>query len=148
MHTTRTGKILSVLFIAFLCALLLRIFVVEGYIVQGDSMSPTLQNGDYVFVWKTAYLRHGPQRGDIIVAVPRQYSQKVVKRVTVMPGELYETASGTKDLIDPKEYFVIGDNMPASIDSRVFGPVDLWDIKGRVIFGIRLKTLQILHITR
>lgn len=144
MHTTRIGKIISMLIIAFLAALFIRAFVIEGFAVQGASMEPTIQNGDYIFVWKLGYIFHEPQRGDIVVATPRQYSQKVVKRVIVLPYESYQKDDGTKDNIDPGEYFLVGDNMVESIDSRVFGPVDRWDIKGRVIGDIRLKTLQII----
>jgi len=145
MHTTRTGKVFSVVLIAFLIALGLRVFVIEGYVVRGDSMDPTLNNGDYVFVYKRAYTDHEPERGDIVVATPRQYDQKVVKRVAVLPGEVFEPVPGKRDNLDPNEYFLVGDNMPVSVDSRVFGPVDQWDITGKVIGGIRLKTLQIIH---
>jgi signal peptidase I len=144
MHTTRSGKFLSVLLIAFLCALLLRVFVVEGYLVQGDSMYPTLISGDYAFVYKLAYWSEEPKRGDIIVAYPRQYDLKVIKRVTVLPGEVFEPIPGKRDKLDPREYFLVGDNMPVSIDSRVFGPVDRWDIQGKVFGVIRMKDLKYL----
>jgi len=145
MHTTRTGKIISVLIIAALAALGLRAFVIEGFFVDGLSMYPTLQGGDYVLVSKLAYVNKEPQRGDIVVATPRQYTQKVVKRVLVLPYEMYDKGDGVKDNLDPGEYFLVGDNMAQSVDSRTFGPVDRWDIKGKVIFDIRLKTLQIIR---
>lgn len=108
-------------------------------------MAPTIQNGDYVFVYKLAYAKHEPQRGDIVVAVPRQYDQKVVKRVAVLPGEIFETAPGKRDNLDPEEYYLIGDNMPVSVDSRVFGPVDRWDIKGKVFGAFRINNFKYLY---
>jgi signal peptidase I len=144
MHTTKSGRFFSVLLIAFLCALLLRVFVVEGYLVQGDSMYPTLMSDDYAFVYKLAYWNSEPKRGDIIVAYPRQYDLKVIKRVTVLPGEVFEAVPGKRDKLDPREYFLVGDNMPVSIDSRVFGPIDRWDIQGRVFGVIRFKDLKYL----
>lgn len=144
MNTSRSEKVISVVTIAFLCALLLRMFVVEGYLIQGDSMYPTLLDGDYAFVNKLAYWNTEPQRGDIIVAYPRQYDLKVIKRVTVLPGEIFEPVPGKRDKLDPREYFLVGDNMGVSIDSRVFGPVDRWDIQGKVFGVIRMKNLKYL----
>jgi len=45
--------------------------------------------------------------------------------------------------LDPKEYFVLGDNRFISIDSRELGPVDRWDIKGKVFFLVRIKSLSV-----
>ena len=43
--------------------------------------------------------------------------------------------------LDPKEYFILGDNRYVSIDSRELGPVDEWDIEGRVFFIFRPRSL-------
>ena len=39
--------------------------------------------------------------------------------------------------LDPKEYYVLGDNRYFSVDSRELGPVDEWDIEGRVFLIFR-----------
>lgn len=137
-------KYILIIFLALLVAIFLRAFVIEGYLVRGDSMSPTLQDGDYVFIYKRAYAQHPPKRGDIVIATPRQYTQKVVKRIAVLPGESYQTGEDTKELLDPGEYFLVGDNLSVSEDSRTFGPVDAWDIKGRVVGDLRIKNLKYL----
>lgn len=142
MQPTLTQKTTSVILIAFIFALILRIFVIEGFFVSGESMHPTLRNGDYIFIYKLAYLNQGPQRHEIVVAYPRQYSTKVVKRVAVLPREVFEPIPGRRDRLDPGEYYLIGDNLTASIDSRVFGPVDRWDIEGRVIGAFRIKDFK------
>lgn len=38
------------------------------------------------------------------------------------------------EVIDPYEYYTLGDNRDVSVDSRRLGPVDKWSIKGKVIF--------------
>ena len=38
--------------------------------------------------------------------------------------------------LNEDEVFVLGDNRPNSVDSRIFGPITLDEIKGKVIFRI------------
>lgn len=153
----------------------LRVFVIDSYIVRGNSMEPTINEGDYVFVNKLSYaFSKEPQRGDIVVAHFRENnSPSVIKRVIGLPGERVEirpdkitikkdrydegevvkeeyllfesfTLNGDEVItLDPKEYFLMGDNRLASIDSREFGPVDHWDLSGKVIFKISTKKLGI-----
>ncbi|MDB5194324.1 MAG: signal peptidase [Parcubacteria group bacterium] len=138
-------KVYSVLLIAFLFALFLRLFVIEGYVVKGDSMAPTLQSGDYVFVSKLAYVwGRQPHKSDVVVVLPRGFRERVVKRVYATPGDRFDLGSGVVSL-DPQEYFLMGDNSAVSEDSRTFGPVDAWNIQGRVIGAFRYKTLQLIR---
>ena len=44
--------------------------------------------------------------------------------------------------VDPFEYFVMGDNRYASIDSRELGSINSWDIKGKVILTFRWRSFQ------
>ena len=163
------GKILSVLIVAFLATVLIRTFVMEGFIVLGDSMEPAINSGDYVFINKLAFTRSEPQRGDIVVANPRGDNKKLIKRIIGLPGERVSIESGKVVIragrldegeilaeaylgrgqtssttgislikLDSKEYFALGDNRNVSIDSRELGPIDIWDIKGKVVAGINL----------
>jgi len=163
------AKILSVLIVAFAGAILIRTFVIEGFIVLGDSMEPAISNGDYVFINKLAFVRSEPRRGDVVVANSREEEKKLIKRIIGLPGErvsiedgkiviragrlddgeiLAETylgegqTSSTTGIslikLDPKEYFALGDNRNVSVDSREFGPLDLWDIKGKVFGSLNL----------
>lgn len=89
------SKIFSVFLVAFIGAALVRTFVVEGFIVIGDSMEPTIHSGDYIFINKLAYWNIKPERGDIVVAnsrAPRK--EKVVKRIIGMPGERFAVEEG------------------------------------------------------
>ncbi len=172
MQATTREKIISVLIVTFVCTLFLRIFVIEGFIVKGDSMEPAIRSGDFVFINKVAYWWKEPMRGDIIVAIPRIYPNKVLKRIIGLPGERFQIenskvviksgrldsgiildesylqssstpAVGTTLIqLDPQEYFALGDNRSESIDSRELGPVDKSSIKGKVIGTLNLKTLK------
>ena len=157
-------KIVYMLLLAFVVAIFIRVFVAEGFVVRGDSMHPAVESGDYVFVNKLAYWRSEPQRGDIIVATTREGRVRVLKRVVGMPGERFDIKDGKiilretrtdegkvlqelyltnpqvltggeiHTVLDPQEYFVLGDNREVSLDSRQLDYIDKWDIKGRV-FG-------------
>lgn len=172
MEVTTKTKIASVVLIAFICTLFIRVFVIEGFIVSGDSMVPTINSGDYVFINKLAYWGREPVREDIVVAIPRTYPNKVIKRIIGLPGErfhiennrvvisdsrtdpgvvlteIYLQSSTTPAIgttliqLDPEEYFALGDNRQVSIDSRELGPLDKWDIKGKVIGIFDFKSFK------
>ncbi len=142
---TARRKILSVLIVAFVSALLLRVFVFEGFIVRGDSMSPAILSGDYVFINKLSYMNREPARGDIVVATPREFKYKVIKRVAGLPGE-YVEMDGRSFKLDPQEYFTLGDNSDVSIDSRELGFFDKWQIKGKVFGILRLKSFKYISL--
>ena len=91
---SRKKKIFYVLVTAFTVALVLRVFVIEGFIVRGDSMHPAIESGDYVFVNKLAYLWSEPKRGDVVVAVSRVLPSKLLKRIVGLPGERFEIKDG------------------------------------------------------
>ena len=56
--------------------------------VDGFSMRPTLQDGEYILVNKLAYKLGEPQRGDIVVFVfPVDPSEDLIKRVIGLPGD-------------------------------------------------------------
>ncbi|HET7630385.1 MAG TPA: S26 family signal peptidase [Candidatus Saccharimonadales bacterium] len=79
--------------------------------VVGDSMIPALKAGDIII---SLPLKVGA--GDIVVA--RQNNREVIKRVAK---------------IDENGYFLVGDNMTKSTDSRKHGSVKKGDILGRVV---------------
>lgn len=139
------SKTYAVLIVAFVFALVLRTFFIEGFVVSGDSMEPAIKSGDYVFVSKIAYKwGRQPEKNDVVVAYPRKMKGKVIKRVAGVPGERIDFGSGPVAL-DPGEYFIVGDNKEASLDSRSLGPVDIWDIKGKVIGDFRFNTFKFVQ---
>lgn len=86
------------------------------YVCEGKSMNPTLQDGEVVLVDRESKI----EVGDIVVAKhPVEQYSEVVKRVAQITG------SGN--------YFLVGDNLEDSIDSRHYGAVTREYIKGRVV---------------
>ncbi|HEY0518026.1 MAG TPA: signal peptidase I, partial [Ilumatobacteraceae bacterium] len=74
-------------------AFLLRMFVVQQFAVDGESMLGTLHSGDRVIVNKLSYEFHDPRRGDIVVLKDVKASLEVrdlIKRVIGLPGETIE----------------------------------------------------------
>lgn len=119
-------------------------FVGQRTVVIGQSMEPTLQDGDNLITDKITYRFTDPKRFDIIVFPYRDNRSKLlIKRVIGMPGETvqiiagdvyingYELNDGYGNALmtdpglatDPivlgeDEYFVLGDNRNNSQDSR------------------------------
>lgn len=173
-QSSRKVRIMVAVIIGFLGSLVIRTFFLDGFIVVGDSMAPAIQHGDYVFISKRAYSSREPVRGEVVVAQTREDNLRVVKRIIGMPGERFAiendqvvikvsrldpgqiisegylngattTARGiTLITLDPREYFALGDNRAVSLDSRDFGPVDIWDLKGRVFAVVRLNPLRFI----
>ncbi len=86
--------------IAIAVAIGLQSFVFQSYQVYGQSMEPTLQDGDYLIISKlepTWYeLRSNPyipERGDIVVLEPAN-SPRLIKRVIGLPGERVAVRNG------------------------------------------------------
>lgn len=92
----------------------------QGFIIEGDSMLPTLKASDAVLIDPGAAF----STGDIVLAQhPYKKSVKILKRI----GE-----------ISPEgKYVLIGDNAGESTDSRTFGEIQKKDILGKVV--CRLK---------
>lgn len=151
-------------FLAVFLAFALTYFVGLRTNVIGVSMEPGLTNGQGILVNRFAYRMLSPKEGDVIVFLPNgnQNAYYYVKRVVAVPGQtvliedgiLYvdgEPYEGITDLIvspgiaeneiklGSDEYFVMGDNVNSSEDSRSanIGPVEKKTIIGRAWFHFR-----------
>ena len=92
--------------------------------ISGLSMSPLLQDGEDIIVTVFVYLKNPLQVNDIVVVRhPFQENIIMVKRIKAI--EMKEKGE--------KKYFVQGDNLDASTDSRHFGLIDENLIIGKVI---------------
>ena len=134
-----------------LVVVLIRTFIITPGIVNGDSMETTLSNGNLVLVNKIG-LNFGIDRFDIVVV--KLEEDTIIKRVIGLPNDkvrysnnkLYindkeiESPIGFQDTEDffmeagKDEYIVLGDNRKVSKDSRVIGPINKKNIKGKVNF--------------
>ncbi len=86
------------------------------YICEGKSMNPTLKDGEVVLVDREAKI----EVSDIVVARhPIEQNTEIVKRV--------------ERINEHGHYFLVGDNLKDSNDSRHFGAVAGKYIKGKVV---------------
>ena len=132
--------------------------VVQSFRVEGPSMLPNFQTGQWVLVNKMVYRLHPPRRGDVIIfRSPHSADSNLIKRVTGLPGESVELKDGTVyihktdgevisltepyipnqdtrpftgGIIPEGKVFVLGDNRRVADDSR-FG----WLVPDKDIIG-------------
>lgn len=119
--------------------ILLKLFVIDFFIVSSDSMFPVLKKGDIVLLLKNNISKSN--KGDIVVFHSPIENKKLVKRMAGIAGEpmanfdLQERMLEYSDRnIPSNHFFAIGDNKKDSYDSRNFGPIDLADVIGSVQF--------------
>lgn len=152
------------LVLAVVIVLPIRLFVAQPFVVEGESMYPTFDSGDYLIVDELTYHFSDPKRGDVIVfRFPGNESVFYIKRVIGLPGETVSITEGevtiTKPdgstleleepyvvaedatytestLVGPGEYYVMGDNRPRSSDSRVWGLLPEHEIMGRAFLQL------------
>lgn len=83
-----TFELIKTAVIVGVMAYLLRLFVLQPFIVEGSSMQPEFQTNDYLLVDKFSYHIREPKRGDIIVfRYPFNPTVNYVKRIIGLPGE-------------------------------------------------------------
>ncbi len=142
--------------ILFVVALAVFRFVAGVSFVKGESMEPTLQDGQL-----TAYIRIVPEykRGDI-VSVRMPSGEYYVKRVIAVGGDIVEVKNGqfyingealdepyaqgqtklpengitSPYTVEAGKVFVAGDNRENSVDSRTFGAVLKKEVQGKLVF--------------
>ncbi len=123
--------------------------------VDGFSMRPTLEDGEFILVNRLAYKFGDPKRGEIIVfRSPVVPDEDLIKRVIGLPGDEIEVNAGVvyvngSPLIEPYiaalpiysgkwqvvdgYLFVLGDNRNDSSDSHSWGLVPMQNVVGRSI---------------
>ena len=168
------GELIHVVIISLAVIIPIRYFLIQPFYVKGASMEPSFYDHEYLIIDEIDYRFSNPHRGDIIVfRYPNDPRQFFIKRVIGLPGErggiadgavkiyepgdsqgkvLDETAylgsvetSGSKDItLGSGDYFVMGDNRGASLDSRVFGAVPREFIVGRV--WLRGRPPEKIHV--
>ena len=123
--------------------------------VDGSSMLPTLENGEFVLVSKLSYTSGEYQRGDIIVFhFPLNPDEELVKRIIGLPGDQVVVRDGlvyvngqqlSEDYISHApvytgewtvtegHLFVLGDNRNNSNDSKDWGLLPQENVVGKAI---------------
>jgi|SRR5271166_1099494 len=177
-HSVFLLLVLPVFMLALLTVIaggVLIIWAFHPYSIPYNSMSPTISQGDTIYVENFTYCFSQPKRGDIVVIstdelpLPLDKKGPYCKRIIGVPGDLLEVKFGRihvngcplseckppvapADRIGPsaynqylaqnrnqffvpeKKYFLIGDNLTGSLDSRYLGPSSRKSILGRVAF--------------
>jgi signal peptidase I len=87
-------------------------------------MEPALIPGDYLVATKHGAIRRG---GLVVIARPAEPGFELVKRVGGVPGDVIDDR-----LLESNEYWVVGETLARSTDSRTFGAVTRAQIKGVV----------------
>lgn len=129
--------------LALIIFLIIRVGI-QNYRIEGASMEPNFHDGEYLIVNKLAYRLGEYERGDVIVfKYPNDPSKDYIKRVIGLPGDTVEIRSGqlfvnsvqieepyehmpnARDespvVVEPGHLYVMGDNRPASSDTRSWG---------------------------
>ena len=152
-------------FLAFIALVIfINLFIANITFVFGNSMSPTLNNGDMVVTLKNGYRL---KKGDVVVTnTQNPTNQHLIKRVIATQGDTVSIFNGCLKVNDVEqvayrgievqdnqpfflqvlenELFLVGDNFNYSKDSRNFGAFKENEIQGVVMMRL-LPTLQFLE---
>ncbi len=133
---------------------------IQSYRIEGQSMEPNFHNGEYLLVNKLAYRLGEYERGDVIVfRYPNDPSKDYIKRIIGLPGDTVEIRDQqvyingvplqepypTRPIpprneppvtVRPGTLYVLGDNRPASSDSRSWGLLDQKFVIGKAWIAI------------
>jgi len=107
----------------------LDVFIVTTAFITGESMEPTLHDGQLVLVLNDDIVPI--QRGDIVATYMRCQDtvEFVSKRIVAVPGD---TVNG--QVLPPNMYWIEGDNKEHSVDSRTCGPITRDQIQGVILW--------------
>lgn len=155
-------ELIQVMAISLAIILPVRYFLIQPFYVKGASMEPNFYDHEYLIIDELSYRFHAPTRGDIVVfRYPNDPKQFFIKRVIGLPGETVEISGGQVKIyndaypngivlnemgyldqeftattrtvtLKSDEFYIMGDNRIASLDSRYFGPIKSSAIVGRV----------------
>ena len=152
--------------ILLILGLLFRSFILQPFLVEGNSMEPNFHNQEFLMVDRISHKLTPPKRGEVIIfRFPKNTSEDYIKRIIGLPGENIKiensqvfvndipltenylpintqtnTASDVQNTfsltLNQNEYFVLGDNRNNSSDSRDWGTVPKTNIIGRAWFAV------------
>ena len=158
-------EIIRFTLIALFIVIPIRIFVAQPFIVQGASMEPTFDTGQYLIVDQLTYRFEEPARGDVIIfRYPKDPSKFFIKRIIGIPGDTVKIIGNAVSITNAEnpegialeepyvltmradntivetlgddEYFVMGDNRDGSYDSRSWGLLPKDNISGKVFLRL------------
>jgi signal peptidase I len=156
---TAFREIITFVVLAVVIVVPIRLFVAQPFVVEGESMYPTFDSGEYLIVDQLSYRLREPRRGEVVVfRYPNDEKVFYIKRIIGLPGETVHIKEGVTSItkadgsvitldesyvvtedatytldraLGPDQFFVMGDNRPRSSDSRTWGPLPARDLMGR-----------------
>ncbi|HLA25839.1 MAG TPA: signal peptidase I [Patescibacteria group bacterium] len=152
--------IIKIVVLSLAIVLPVRFFLIQPFSVKGASMEPNYHDGEYLIVDEISYRFREPERGEVVVLHPKLQSDFYIKRIIGLPRETIDIENGQVKIsnaehpdgfilkepyleeslitsgffhrvLESGEYFVMGDNRSASLDSRAIGPIPKKNIVGR-----------------
>ena len=157
---------------AFVLAMGIQAYIARPFIVNGASMDPTIQDGEYLIIDEISYRFNPPARGDVVVfKAPPSPDKYYIKRIIGLPGETVQIKKGVVTIINKESpngftlnnplithpleenvefkvplhgYFVMGDNRNGSYDSRSWGVLPKENLRGRAF--VRLLPLSRIEL--
>lgn len=140
-------------------------FTIRPTLVSGNSMTPTLNDRNYLIIDKMSYRFEEPSRGDIVVFKTALKTvdgspKDLIKRVVALPGDAVRITDGQVYInnqllresyvqeaftdgevevsVPEGKVFVLGDNREVSMDSRSveIGFVPIDKIRGRILIRV------------
>ena len=135
--------------IALAIVIPIRMWIAQPFVVSGESMYPTFDDGEYLIVDEISYIVGNINRGDVVIfRYPKDPKRYFIKRIIGLPNEKIivndgevtiinkenpdgiklsepyvneEFFTGSEYITKDDEYFVLGDNRNRSSDSRFWG---------------------------
>jgi len=139
--------------LAIFLAVIIRVLFFQTFVVTNNSMEPTFMEGDKILVIKYPRLSKNIKKLDVIIFKDELGGVNIIKRVVGIGndkieiknralhinGEMIEYTLGLftneDDLlytVENDSFFVLGDNIKQSRDSRYFGTIKTNTVTGKV----------------
>lgn len=95
-HNSWYKELLKFAVLAIIIVVPIRTYVAQPFIVNGASMDPTFETGQYLIVDQLTYnILREPERNDVIILkYPREPKTFYIKRIIGLPGETIEIEHG------------------------------------------------------
>jgi len=115
---------------AFTAAFVLKLFVFDFMIAQGQSMEPAIENGAVLIISRLRYGLRLPRRQNYLISWAKPRTGEVLVFYTPS-GEL--AVKRCAEATEWGGFIMEGDNAHFSYDSRSYGPVPFNNIIGKVL---------------
>jgi len=92
-----TKQYFLVIALTTLFAFAFRFSILEAYRVPSSTMTPSIQEGDHILIWKAPYLLNAatPERGQIIlISAPDAPEHRYLRRLVGLPGDRIALTNG------------------------------------------------------